>query len=165
MALGSDLTRRAPVIFQESLGRYGAGFVTIECGVAGGTKSRLLPMMLRRIFQGMFAFGIVSIVVFSLSPYPAVYLSFYLSDKIEHAVAYAIVALFGALGFARPRQQAAVVVILVGLGGVLELLQLLVPGRMCDPADALANAAGVLTGLLAARVLSLALPVVIVAGD
>jgi len=93
------------------------------------------------------------------------YASLYLSDKIEHAVAYAIVALFGALGFARPRQQAAIVVILVGLGGVLELLQLLVPGRMCDPADALDNAAGVLTGLLAARVLSLALPVAITAGD
>ncbi len=113
----------------------------------------------------MFALGVVSIVVFSVSPYPVFYASFYLSDKIEHAAAYAIVALFGALGFVRPRQQAAVAVILVGLGGVLELLQLLVPGRMCDPADAVANAAGVLTGLLAAKVLSLALPVAIAAGD
>ncbi len=113
----------------------------------------------------MFTLGVVSIVVFSVSPFPLLYGSLCVSDKIEHAVAYAIVALFGALGFPGRRHQAAIAAALVGLGVVLELVQLAVPGRMCDPADALANTAGVLAGLLAGKALSLALPAALALND
>ncbi len=105
----------------------------------------------------MFAVGVASIVVVSLLPYPLVYGAFAVSDKIEHAAAYAVVALLGAIGFGGWRRQAMLGAGLIALGGTLELAQTLVPGRLADLADALANGVGVIAGVAAGRLISLAL--------
>ncbi len=75
-------------------------------------------------------------------------------DKLLHFLAYAILA--GILPWVESRSAAACTG-LVGLSLLLELLQQLVPGRSCDPLDALANATGALCGLLAAAFLNASL--------
>jgi VanZ family protein len=69
-------------------------------------------------------------------------------DKFEHVAGYALLA-FGAVGlFARMRAQCRAGAGLVALGVAMEVAQgALTQDRLADPADALANAVGVLLGL------------------
>jgi len=114
----------------------------------------LPPMgMLQRICRIMFALGVASIVVLSLLPYP-IYGAAYFPDKLEHAVAYALVSLLGGLAFGDRRTRWAVVLGLIGLGVAMEFAQLLVPGRLGEVADIMANCAGVAGGTLAAHWIS-----------
>ena len=69
-------------------------------------------------------------------------------DKLEHALAYAVVAVAAGVGWAGHRRAKALLGIgLMVLGVVLEFLQSFVPGRLTDPGDALANLTGILVGL------------------
>jgi VanZ family protein len=70
-----------------------------------------------------------------------------LSDKLEHAAAYgALMLWFG--GMSRRSLQLPIAVALVALGGIVELLQGLTPTRMPDLTDLVADAGGVLLGLV-----------------
>ncbi|MFZ5670228.1 MAG: VanZ family protein [Pseudomonadota bacterium] len=72
------------------------------------------------------------------------------SDKIEHAGAYFVLAALAA--WAWPRQRLTKLGAWLFAAGVgVEVLQgLMALGRQGDPADALANSAGIALGLLAA---------------
>jgi VanZ family protein len=72
--------------------------------------------------------------------------SLHLSDKLEHFSSYAVLALIPALTERAP-VRFAIAIGLVGLGILLEYLQLLT-GRDFETADMLANTAGVAAGLL-----------------
>jgi len=76
-------------------------------------------------------------------------------DKIEHLTAYLILGFLGMLFFrallmGRIGRTAATVLITVGFGGLLELLQPLT-GRTADWRDFLMNAAGVTLGVVLSR--------------
>jgi VanZ family protein len=75
----------------------------------------------------------------------------HLNDKVQHCLSYAVLAWFPVWLDSRSDAVKACIT-LVGLGIVLEILQLLMPGRSCELLDALADLAGVLTGALAAIV-------------
>ena len=76
-----------------------------------------------------------------------------LNDKLEHFAAYAVLGALPALeAFGSLRQRAGVIGFVVVLGGVLEVLQNLSPGRSCDWRDFAADAAGVLAGMVCVRV-------------
>src|SRR5262245_29602211 len=59
-----------------------------------------------------------------------------LSDKLEHVIAYAAMALAGSLAFPRLSGFLLLLVLLPALGIALEFCQLLVPGRSAEVADA-----------------------------
>ena len=71
----------------------------------------------------------------------------HVNDKAQHFLAYAVLAWFAAWMESRPTAW-GVCLRLAGLGVLLELLQLLVPGRSCDLADAAADLGGVFCGLI-----------------
>lgn len=65
-------------------------------------------------------------------------------DKLQHAAAFALLAVLGGIAFPQPRHRLPVAVALILFGVVCELLQLLVPGRSASVLDAVADAVGVL---------------------
>jgi VanZ family protein len=100
-----------------------------------------------RLWLGLWLFAIALVIVFSLTPPPpmAAPRNF---DKVEHLSSYAVLAFGAVLLFARRGHQAVAGAGLVALGIGLEIAQgLLTQNRMADPADAAANAIGVLLGL------------------
>jgi len=107
----------------------------------------LNDVILQRLARTAFAFGALLIVYFSLIPVEELPV-FGLWDKVEHALAYGLVAMMGGIGWAgRGGAWTRLAVGLVVLGICLEFLQSLVPGRFTDPGDALANVIGTLVGL------------------
>ena len=98
----------------------------------------------RRALASAFKLAFVSatlmVVVLSLLPgndLPAVGIS----DKLEHVIAYAILALLGGLAF--PEATMLLAVMLSALGIAMEICQMVVPGRSAEIADAVADAIGV----------------------
>lgn len=71
-------------------------------------------------------------------------------DKLNHVLAFAALAFSARLSFPR-RPLWHVVLGLLAFGGLIELVQLVVPGRSCDWEDLMADAIGIAVGLLAAR--------------
>ena len=71
-------------------------------------------------------------------------------DKLNHAGAFAALGLSGHLGF--PGRRTALWVIAAGLafGGLIEVLQLFVPGRSSEWTDLLADLVGLACGALVA---------------
>ncbi len=67
-------------------------------------------------------------------------------DKVAHFVAYFFTALLFYLAFRMrfKRSDIYAMVFAAGYGALMELAQLLVPGRSCSPGDLVANFAGVL---------------------
>ena len=101
-----------------------------------------------RLWLGLWLAAIAAVIVLSLTPPPpmAVPHNF---DKVEHLSSYALLACGAVLLFARRRAQLGAGIGLMAMGVGLEFAQaLLTQTRMADPADALANAMGVLVGLL-----------------
>lgn len=77
-----------------------------------------------------------------------------LSDKIEHAVAYAGLAVLGIWAF--PRRYGRLAVGLMALGIIIEVLQgLMNLGRQADVMDAVADGAGLGLVLIAARMVGM----------
>ncbi len=110
-------------------------------------------MAFQKIARGAFAIAVIAIVAASLLPAEELP-SLDIWDKLEHVLAYSLLAVLGALAWAgRARATAVLGISLVAMGIVLELLQSLVPGRYTDPADALANLIGTLAGLSATAAL------------
>jgi VanZ family protein len=71
----------------------------------------------------------------------------HINDKLLHFLAYSVLASVPAL---RKSRSTALLVSagLVGMGGLMEILQLFVPGRSCELLDGLADLGGVLCGFL-----------------
>jgi hypothetical protein len=64
-------------------------------------------------------------------------------ETLEHIIAYAGLAFVGILAFPQRRAVVLLAVLLPALGGVVELCQLVVPGRSANIDDAIANTLGV----------------------
>jgi VanZ family protein len=91
--------------------------------------------------------AVLAVVVLSLVPPPPMAVPAH-TDKVEHLLAYAVLALGAVQLFPRGRVLLAIGLALVGLGAGLEWAQgALTTTRMADPADAAANTLGVLLGL------------------
>jgi VanZ family protein len=91
-------------------------------------------------FKLAFVIATLMVVVLSLLPnndLPPVGIS----DKFEHIIAYAVLALLG--GFAFPRAIVLLAVMLPVLGVAMEICQMAVPGRSAEIGDAVADAIGV----------------------
>jgi VanZ family protein len=74
-------------------------------------------------------------------------------DKLNHASAFAALALAGCFGF--PGSRRAVLGVLLGLlalGGLIEIVQYFVPGRSCDWHDLLADTIGIICGAVLALI-------------
>ena len=105
----------------------------------------------RLILRVLFLLGVAVVAVLSLLPahdLPKVGVS----DKLEHAGAYFVLAILGGLGLRARRSLAYLFILLCAMGGVIELLQAFSPGRSPDVFDALANATGAGAGVLVALV-------------
>jgi len=108
----------------------------------------LKPLRRPWLWLGLWCLAVAVVIVTSLTPPPPVELPRN-GDKVEHLLAYALLAA-GAVQVFRPgRFLLAVGVGLVLMGGALEFAQgAFTTTRMADPFDALANATGVVLGLL-----------------
>jgi len=82
-----------------------------------------------------------------------------IGDKVEHAVAYAVLAFLGCAAF--ERRRLAVIPGLVAYGAALELLQNFAPGRSPEIADGVADLIGACLGGGAAIMLHRAMRVVV----
>lgn len=111
----------------------------------------LKPFKRPLLWAGLWVLAVAVVVVASLIPVsglPDVPKNF---DKVEHFVAYAVLAAGAVQLFARRLSWAVVCVLLVLMGIGLEHLQAqMALGRMLDRMDALANTLGVLAGLATA---------------
>jgi VanZ family protein len=106
---------------------------------------------LRTITRILFCLAAAAVTVLSLLPQrdlPKVGVS----DKLEHALSYFVLAILGSFGFREPRGLLYLFVLLCAMGGAVELLQAFSPGRSPDVFDALANATGAAAGILVALV-------------
>ncbi|UNK59035.1 VanZ family protein [Pseudoxanthomonas daejeonensis] len=102
------------------------------------------------LWLGLWSFAVLLVIVFSLTPPPPVELPRH-GDKLEHLLAYALLAAAAVQVFAHGRYLLSVAAGLVLMGIALELAQgALTSTRMADPADALANGVGVGLGMLTA---------------
>lgn len=110
----------------------------------------LKPLRRPRLWLGLWCIAIVIVVVLSLIPTPQLALPSG-SDKIEHVLAYFVLAASAVQLFATRAALLRVGLGLVVMGIALELAQdTLTSYRMMDAADALANALGVAIGLVTA---------------
>lgn len=102
--------------------------------------------------RGAFTFGLLAVTVLSLAPAQTLP-GLDLSDKVQHALAYAFLAATGCFGFGltKPRTQLAVVVALSAFGGLIEVVQPLLAARTGSLADAFANQIGIALGWMLAR--------------
>lgn len=98
-----------------------------------------------------FAAGAVAVSVLSLTPSDALP-GIELWDKLQHVLAYLILAVTGAVAFPGRRSLPWLTVGLLILGCVLEAIQAFIPSRTASFDDAIANAIGVGLGLVIARV-------------
>ena len=98
-----------------------------------------------------FAAGVAAVSVLSLTPSDALP-GIEIWDKLQHVLAYLILAVTGAVAFPGRRSFPWLAIGLVILGGVLEATQAFIPGRDAGVDDAVANAIGVGLGLVIARV-------------
>ena len=112
--------------------------------------ARLRPF--EAVLKLAFAVTVLTVIVLSLLPgrdLPQVGLS----DKLEHVIAYAGMALTGCLAFPRKSAFLWLLVLLPALGIALEFCQMLVPGRSAEVADAVADTIGVLLVIVPALAL------------
>jgi VanZ family protein len=70
----------------------------------------------------------------------------HINDKVQHALAYAVLALLPVLHEQRRNSVALLLLIAVAMGILLEFGQLYSPGRSFDTHDMLADVAGIIIG-------------------
>jgi len=114
-----------------------------------GTKS--VNVVIRWAAITGFAAGVAAVSVLSLIPSDALP-GIEVWDKLQHLLAYLVLAVTGAVAFPGRRSLPWLAIGLLILGCVLEAIQAFVPGRVADVDDAVANAIGVGLGLVIARV-------------
>ena len=107
----------------------------------------LKPFRHPRAWCALWALAIALVVVGSLLPGPDLPHVPDGGDKVEHIAGYCVLAAFAVQLFARRAWLAGACVALVLLGIALEIAQgVFTTTRTMDPADALADAVGVLLG-------------------
>lgn len=102
------------------------------------------------LLRGLFVVAVTTVVYVSLLPADLL-IETQVWDKLEHFLAYAVLAAIGSAAFPTASTLRPVGVGLCTLGIALEIAQTQVRGRSGDPVDALANGLGVLFGLAIAR--------------
>lgn len=105
-----------------------------------------IAALMRRIGCAVFIVGIVVLAVLLLTPgddLPKVSLW----DKLEHGLAFGLLAVTGAVAFPGRASLLRLAFGLLCLGALFEVLQNFVPGREAALGDALANTLGVAIGL------------------
>jgi VanZ family protein len=83
-----------------------------------------------------------------LVPLPSVPVPMSHFDKLEHALGYAVLSAYAAMLFARGRGLRLAILGLALFGGVIEVLQGVMPWRSADPLDAVFNTLGAVFGAL-----------------
>ncbi|HLU86167.1 MAG TPA: VanZ family protein [Taishania sp.] len=89
---------------------------------------------------------IIAIAFLSLKPID-VEIELYVNDKIGHALAYCVLTFLGGL-LVEKRKLFIVALAAFVYSALLEYLQGFVPGRMVDWRDLIANASGVIIGVI-----------------
>ena len=105
-------------------------------------------MIFRKLSQMAFVIGLVAVILLSLLPQdvlpdPGTW------DKLNHVMAYGVLALAGGLGFRGLRSLLLVGIGLLILGIALEIAQAALPHRSASAYDVLANLIGISLGSIA----------------
>jgi len=106
--------------------------------------------MIKRISRTAFYLGLLAVIALSVIPQDAMPPTG-LWDKAGHTLAYAALAAAGGVGYPGLRNLAFMAAGLLLLGTALELMQLVLPGRIGSLNDVVANAVGVVLGSFLAR--------------
>ena len=113
-------------------------------------STALKPLRHPRFWLGLWCAAVLAVIVVCLIPPPPLDLP-QNSDKLEHLLAYFILSASAVQLFGSRRALCRVAVGLIVMGVGIEWAQgALTATRMADPMDALANASGVLIGMLTA---------------
>ncbi len=105
-------------------------------------------MMFRNFSRIAFVIGLLAVILLSLLPEevlpdPGIW------DKLNHVMAYGVLALAGGLGFRGLRSLLLVGIGLLILGIALEIAQAALPHRSASAYDVLANLIGISLGSIA----------------
>jgi VanZ family protein len=107
-------------------------------------SDRLAESLRREHASARRAFAITALLVVAISLLPGNdILDVGPWDKLEHIIAYAVLAFVGGWAFPGLRAAMLLAVLLPALGILVEICQLIVPGRTADIDDAVANTIGV----------------------
>lgn len=111
-------------------------------------STTLKPLRRQGFWLGLWCAAVLTVIVVCLIPPPELNLP-QNSDKVEHLLAYFVLSASAVQLFGRRRALCWVAAGLVAMGVGIEWAQgALTATRMADPMDALANASGVLIGML-----------------
>ena len=108
---------------------------------------------LRTLCRAGFAISVLTVCVLSLLPEDELP-DTTLSDKVGHLIAYGEIVTIGLLAYRGPRAAYTVPLAILALGGALEIAQGFIPSRSADMIDFAVNCAGVLIGIVFARMLT-----------
>lgn len=103
--------------------------------------------VIRWVARVAFAIGIAIVIWASVASHEDLPISVEVWDKLQHTLAYAVLAIAGIVGFPDRRGLLGVGIGLIALGAGLEFAQALTPNRMASVNDGLANVIGVGLGL------------------
>lgn len=109
----------------------------------------VFPALLWRFWHGVGWFGVASLLYLSLAPGPPE-IGFEYGDKLTHALAYATLMYWWSQLLVIARQRRWLAAGLIGLGIAIEYVQGWTGWRTFDYLDMLANAGGVLSGVVLA---------------
>jgi len=109
-------------------------------------SGRSEPPVPLRLWRGVLVLLVAAICVLAFMPVPPQTLSSGW-DKLNHAFAFATLAVTAGHGFPGRRRIAGIAVALVAFGGFIEVVQAFVPGRSSEWADLLADGVGIAVGL------------------
>jgi len=108
-----------------------------------------IKRLLQRSSLYIAVFVTVFITYLSLAKIGPQPISFNHLDKIEHAIAYATLSFFWLLSFGTTKKKINIIIgVCIAYGAVIEVLQSTTAYRTFDYADMIANAIGVLLGML-----------------
>ena len=104
--------------------------------------------MIRKFAKIAFFIGLITVIALSLLPHETTP-EIGMWDKLNHALAYGVLAVLGGFGLEGWRSLLMVSIGLVVLGAGLELAQSVIPDRTGSTYDVLANFVGVAIGSVA----------------
>ncbi len=106
--------------------------------------------VVRRLAASAWSVLLIAVIVLSLHPAPGLPTGHGI-DKALHLVGYFFLAVLPFAGFARPRLALGLSLMMLPLGIGLEFVQDMIPGRVKEGLDMVANGAGVFLGLCLGR--------------
>ena len=103
-----------------------------------------------RAWRALLALLVAAVSYLALTPAPPAVIDFGW-DKLNHVLAFSALAFSASLSCpASRRVRLALLFWLLGFGGLIEILQLFVPGRACEWADLFADTVGIALGAVMA---------------